>query len=365
MVVLAESFLQMIENKALNIANGKPSPVHPITHKRYVDDCHDRFKNKETSEEFLKILNSQEPRIQFTVEYENSDKELYYLDIKIINSKNHEYEFKIHRKDAITNIQIKPNSCHDDKIKNGVFKGYILRAKSLCSEKYLVDEIKFIKNIFIENGYNEAKLNKIIKETTITIKKPKTKANSKNRFTSLPWIPGLSQKLKRVFKQADCTVSFKSPRNLESILTSKIKPRLPANSQPGVYFISTGCGKGYTGETKKQIKTRTIEHEKAVFKGDINGDATAEHSTACNCEINWEHTKTLAVEPVWFKRKVREALEIRRLETGPSEPKGLNRDLGDYVTTDTWSMLLKKINTAKCVPTFESMSSYISNEVIT
>ena len=139
----------------------------------------------------------------------------------------------------------------------------------------MVDEIKFIKNIFIENGYNEAKLNKIIKETTI--KKPKTKANSKNRFTSLPWIPGLSQKLKRVFKQADCTVSFKSPRNLESILTSKIKPRLPANSQPGVYFISTGCGKGYTGETKKQIKTRTIEHEKAVFKGDTNGDAIAEH----------------------------------------------------------------------------------------
>ena len=75
MVVLAESFLQMIENKALNIANGKPSPVHPITHKRYVDDCHDRFKNKETSEEFLKILNSQEPQIQFTAENENSSKD--------------------------------------------------------------------------------------------------------------------------------------------------------------------------------------------------------------------------------------------------------------------------------------------------
>jgi len=330
-------------------------PVNPITHKRYVDNCHDRFKNKETSEEFLKVLNNQEPRIQFTVAYENSDKELNFLDINIINTKNNKYEFKIHRKDAITNIQIKPSSCHDDKIKNGIFKGYLLRAKSLCSEKYLKEEIEFIKNIFIENGYAESKLDKIIKDTGK--QKSRMKENTNNKYTSLPWIPGLSQKLKKVFKQADCTVSFKSPRNLESILTSKNKPQLPGNSQPGIYFISTDCRRGYTGETKKQIRTRKGEHEKAVFKGNVKDDALAEHSATCNCNINWENTKTLAVEPVWFKRKVREALEIRRLKTGPGETNGLNRDLGDYVTTNTWSALLEKINNIKGTPTFDSLTS--------
>ena len=47
MVVLAESFLQMIEKKSINIAKNLPTPINPITHKRYVDDTHDRFKNKE------------------------------------------------------------------------------------------------------------------------------------------------------------------------------------------------------------------------------------------------------------------------------------------------------------------------------
>ena len=345
MVILAESFLQMIENKAVTIAKSLPSPVNPITHKRYVDDCHDRFKTKEISEEFLSILNEQEPRIQFTIEYENSDKELNFLDINIINAKKNKYEFKIHRKAAITNIQIKPNSCHDDKIKDGIFKGYILRAKSLCSEKYLEDEIEFIKNIFIENGYERSKLDKIIRDTEK--KKTRINENKSKRYTSLPWIPGLSQKLKKVFQQADCTVSFKSPRNLESILTQKNKPVLPKNSQPGVYFITTECGKGYTGETKKQVRTRTNEHEKAVFKGNVKDDALAEHSESCGCKINWETTNTLAKETVWFKRKVREALEIRRLKTGPEEENGLNRDLGDYVTTNTWSTLFDKINTKK------------------
>ena len=157
-----------------------------------------------------------------------------------------------------------------------------------------------------------------------------------------------------MFKKAECTISFKAPRNLESILTSKNKPEMPINCQPGVYFVPTGCRKGYTGETKKQILTRNYEHEKAVFKND-QADAIAEHHDKCGCEIDLTMTKTVAVEPTWYRRKVREALEIRRLKTGPDEETGINRDLGDYVTTNTWSSLFTKINRCKDIPTFKSM----------
>ena len=162
-----------------------------------------------------------------------------------------------------------------------------------------------------------------------------------------------------MFKKAECKLSFKSPRNLESILTSKNKPKLPPNSQPGVYFKSVGCKRGYTGETKKLVRTRNSEHEKAVFKGDVKGDAFAEHQENCQCEIDWQSVRTLAVEPVWYKRKIREALEIRRLKTGPDDPRGLNRDLGDFVTTNTWSPLFDKINTMNILPTLETMTSNV------
>ena len=93
-------------------------------------------------------------------------------------------------------------------------------------------------------------------------------------------------------------------------------------------------------------KVLIIKHEKAVFKGDTENDALAAHSQACECKIDWEHTETIAIEPVWFRRKVREALEIRRLKTGPEESNGLNRDNGDYVTTNTWKTLFDKINSS-------------------
>ena len=91
-------------------------------------------------------------------------------------------------------------------------------------------------------------------------------------------------------------------------------------------------------------------------------DAIAEHNQTCDCKINWENTKTLATEPFFYRRKVREALEIRRLKTGPGNPNGLNRDHGDYVTTNTWQSLFDKINTNKKISmeTFESMTSDLS-----
>ena len=92
-----------------------------------------------------------------------------------------------------------------------------------------------------------------------------------------------------------------------------------------------------------------------VFIGDKD-DALAEHSESCNCTIDWGKTKMIAVESEFFRRKVREALEIRRLKCGPSNTKGLNRDLGDYVTTNTWENLFTKVNLMKKIPTSELMT---------
>ena len=96
-----------------------------------------------------------------------------------------------------------------------------------------------------------------------------------------------------------------------------------------------------------------------VFNDNTESDALAEHSQVCDCSVKWNDTKTVAIEPIWFRRKVRESLEIRRLKTGPNEPNGLNKDNGDYVTTEMWNPLFNQINSDKKtgVRTFESMTS--------
>ena len=177
----------------------------------------------------------------------------------------------------------------------------------------------------------------------------------------MPYVPGIDRPLRKAFRRAGCKLAFKAPRNLASILTSGNKPKLPPNSNQGVYFIPTGCQKGYTGETGKKTSTRTNEHAKAIFNEDTKNDALAAHKVNCACADRLDETQVIAVEPVWYRRKVREALEIRRLHTGPNDDQGLNKDLGDYVTTSSWNNLFTQINDDPLshVKTFESMTSTI------
>ena len=111
--------------------------IQPKTFKRYLDDSHAGFTSKHHPNTFQEFLNKQDPAIQYTIQYENENKFLNFLDINITNTINNKNEFKVHRKKAITNIHIKPTLCNDPSIIKSVFKGFLHRAHSMCSEKYI------------------------------------------------------------------------------------------------------------------------------------------------------------------------------------------------------------------------------------
>ncbi|XP_065645651.1 uncharacterized protein LOC136076113 [Hydra vulgaris] len=313
MVVLAEGFLQFFENKAIDIVLHSNPPLEIKLFFRYVDNSHARFTNKDDAIRFQQILNSQKHTIKYTIELEDENKRLNFLDIQITNNRKGNYDFNIYRKKAITNIQAKPNSNHNPKILEGIFKGFIHRALSISYEKFLNKEIDFLINVFAENGYEKKKLQNL---ANIVIKKRHSSNEiilSNNEATmptiSLPWIPILSPKLRKIFRKAGYRAVFKSSANLKSLLTSRNKTKLPSNSHPGVYLIECECEQKYIGETKMKIATRTKQHQKNVFEEKLEQSAIGHHKIKCSCSIKWNQVKTLKVEPKKFEKKVREAIE--------------------------------------------------------
>jgi hypothetical protein len=119
MVVVSEAFLQYIEKDAIQQA--LQLQCNPISFLRYVDDSHSRFKSFQEANSFLKVLNAQDRSIQYTMELEDEHKQLGFLDVMSRNNLNGKYEFKIHRKDTITNVQIKPHSSINPNIISGIF----------------------------------------------------------------------------------------------------------------------------------------------------------------------------------------------------------------------------------------------------
>ena len=141
------------------------------------------------------------------------------MDINTTNTINNKYELKVHRKNAITNIHIKPTSYINPSIIKSVFKGFLHRAHSICSEKYIKEEEKFLIDMFFENGHNKQLFkNLVMKYNNKKNNKNKRENNTENREYSnlkkLPWIPNISPKLKLEFKKIGKDIAFTSGKNL-------------------------------------------------------------------------------------------------------------------------------------------------------
>ena len=202
MVVVAEAYLQILEKNALREA--LHLRILPKTFRRYVDDSHARFNSFEEAERFLTILNSQDPRIQYTIEREDDEKQLPFLDILVHNAGSGLYDFKVYRKEAITNVQIKPNSCIDGKVIVGVFKGFLARAWRICSEKHRNEEFEFLIKVFSENGHDENLLRSIKDSYKPPELRPTIAVNNatdEKPIVKLPWIPKVTPKLKKIYKK--------------------------------------------------------------------------------------------------------------------------------------------------------------------
>ena len=152
---MAEAFLQHHKPNALRIALEQNTPKSFLC---YVDDSHARFNTSDAPTKFQDILNEQHPSIiKYTTETEDVDKRLQFLDIDIHNNDG-VYKYKIHRKNAIKNLQIKPHSGHDLKVLRGIFSGFLHWAYTICEGQHWEEEVDFFVHCFSENSYNHAKL---------------------------------------------------------------------------------------------------------------------------------------------------------------------------------------------------------------
>ena len=84
----------------------------------------------------------------------------------------------------------------------GVFKGFLSCTLHICSENYLAQEIKFLINIFVENGHSITVLEKVTKKymnITSKIEKVNTETIKNDKIVKLPWVPKLGPELRKEF----------------------------------------------------------------------------------------------------------------------------------------------------------------------
>ena len=79
-------------------------------------------------------------------------------------------------------------------------------------------------------------------------------------FEKLPWISNISPKIKRVIKKRERYYLHVGKKSTRNSLTKK-PPKLPPDSQLGLYHLDCLCNEKYIGESKKRVLKQCIVHQ--------------------------------------------------------------------------------------------------------
>ena len=253
------------------------------------------------------------------------------------------------KKKTNTNITIKKKSNHTERTKRGIIKGYSDRAKKLCDPEYLDDELKNIKDVFKENGYEEAEITEAMKDRRQTTRENESE-EAQRGIVVIENIPNVTPQFNKIARKHGFKVANKSGKRVRD-LTTKAKTPLGDKNSNVVYNIPCGCNKySYTGETHRKWETRRKEHkdkvrltkqdidtgniESATSRMNTNDGGLAKHASTCTEEIKWDDAKITGREQRWTQRKYLEGIESLR-----EKNKGIT-PLNSYNQLEQWQSTL-------------------------
>ena len=243
---------------------------------------------------------------------------------------------------------LKKRSNHRESTKRGVIKGYSDRARALCDQQYLEQELTNIEDVFVENGYSRKEVKgamKIKLGRNGTDKNDESETNTRG-IISIPNVPKLTQQFNKIAKKHRFKTTTKADNKVRDV-TAKARTPIGEKDTNVTYNIPCGCeGYSYTAETNRMWKTRKREHMDKVrlTKQDFEGGrmemadkrmntgdgGLAKHSTHCGEAVKWEKAKIIGKEINTTKRKFLEGIETLKERSRGVIP------LNTYNQMDPW-----------------------------
>lgn len=113
-----------------------------------------------------------------------------------------------------------------------------------------------------------------------------------------------------------------------------VKDGIDPKQLKGVYKISCSCGKCYIGEIGHSFKVRLKEHNEFIRNRHFQTLALTEKSLKKKHEIHLEGRSVLAKQDHYYRRHIRESIEIIK------HPNNINRD-GELKISRCWIPLIQ------------------------
>ena len=224
------------------------------------------FNNSAECNDFHHQLNNLHERLKFTKE-EKSDS-LPFLDVLVERTANGILT-SVYRKPTFSGEYVRWSSFCDKRRKINIIKTLLHRARSICSQEKLQQELSNIKSLLIKNGYPENTIHAVFKESSesvISTTVPDEPTKIKDHvYIRLPYIGSISsvyrKRLQDAVKKCYTDVSLRTIFTSKPILPNAKKDVLPTLQRSNViYQFTCHCGSRYVGRTSQRLSARIAQH---------------------------------------------------------------------------------------------------------
>ena len=323
--LVANLYMENFELEALASA-----PHRPDIWYRYVDDTFTMLPVDEI-DALTEHLNSRDPNIKFTFERQEND-QIAFLDTLVKIKEDGGTKVVIYRKPTHTDQYLNFKSNHHLQHKRSVVRTLMFRADHVITEEEdIATEKKHIRKVLACNDYTPWSFNLPTKNKVPQTDQPVT-TTPRTAPLGLTYIQGLSEKLERIYKGHGINIYHKPENTLRSLLVKPKDKDTPSQKSNAIYHLQCGkCESDYIGETGRGVGIRFKEHINLRH----STSAIAEHIRKTNHQFPAENIKILTCEDNTIKRRVKEALAIRRKRPN------LNRDQG-YDIPPVYQQLLSR-----------------------
>ena len=322
---LANMFLAHIEHTLLMKKHTLP-PNFPKLSLRYVDDIFCLFECKDHHEQFLHILNSLHPSLQFTVEVATTS--LPFLDVRVKIDDNN-LETSVYRKSTHTGVFLNYQAIAPTAWKRGLIWCLLHRAKMICSSLSLFwEEVDVLRHMFTRNGYTHSFFDlvcdkfmqpKPLADNSI-LSEPEAAEAIPFCLFKVPYYGKSSGMFAKTFKQlvednfkVDLRVIFTTNKVGSSF---SLKSRSPSTLWSNVVYCFTCAATAhltYIGYTSRHLSTRAEEHTDLTKNTKSH---VRSHILSCDgckdARVNFTNFEVLKHYSSEMDCKVGEALAIKK-----------------------------------------------------
>ncbi|XP_055591158.1 uncharacterized protein LOC129743207 [Uranotaenia lowii] len=291
----------------------KQKNISLIVYKRYVDDCFVVAKENDIDAIFEEFNNAHKT-LKFTLEKEEQQT-IRFLDMTL--SRQHDKIIKTWFTKQPDGRYLDFNSESPFTHKQNTVFALVDRALKLSDPETRKTSIDAVKNILGRNNYPQDILHNAFEKRTHamynTLQNQNPPESTSSRMASIPYIPGLSERVARILRKHDVIAAFKPCDKIKSTVFTKLKDPIPKMMQTNVvYSVPCSCGKEYIGQTSQTLEKRTKQHENSIrVKNKQTG--LAQHALEDDADHTFDFAKTQILERISHKshRLIAEKLHIK------------------------------------------------------